>query len=676
VDLPVYSPSQIRPPLLPLIGFQRKPPRLAARGFSYALDFMLSIYKRLLWLGLLLGSLAVVYLLYRPALSGSFMFDDWPNLSGLKGLDDGNVDQVLAFVFPPIKSGPLGRPIAYASFVFQAANWPSDPEAFLYCNVLIHLINGLLVAWLALRLHRLLPNLTSSAEGFAVSLATLWMVQPLLASSSLMVIQRMTTLSATLMLAGMIAYLVGRERLTQAHRSGWLLMVAGMGLATILAMFTKETGALLPLYLWVLEVTLLKDVSPSQALRYWRGLLALPLLLLCAYWIMHWDALEAGAQRRPFTLVERLLTEPRILAQYVFLLFFPIRSQFGPFHDDYRISHSLLSPPSTIVCIVGWVLLIVLSVVKRKDWPLLAFSVGWFLVGHLLESTLFPLELYFEHRNYLAALGALASLCILLWRLPPSGRVLGGAVFGVYLVLNAFILHELTQVWGSSRLAAQLWLDQHPGSERARQQLAQQYLMADDEPKALKTIKEGYQFNPQLTRLALQTLQMSCFRGDDTTEMVKEMLPNLATGTTSFAALDALQRISNNLPKKSCKGMDEDVLLRILDTLMANPKYQVDLLSMADLHRLKAQQYANAGDLDLCVRNLDASFQAEPNIDIALLAVAYLSSAGLDDAALQKIVEFRSAAPVNPVLKRQWDKKLDEAQAAISGKSKSKSVAK
>ena len=34
-----------------------------------------------------------------------------------------------------------------------------------------------------------------------------------------------------------------------------------------------------------------------------------------------------------------------------------------------------------------------------------AFAVLFFLAGHILESSIFPLELIFEHRNYLPSFG-------------------------------------------------------------------------------------------------------------------------------------------------------------------------------------------------------------------------------------------------------------------------------
>src|SRR5690606_28740337 len=63
------------------------------------------------------------------------------------------------------------------------------------------------------------------------------------------------------------------------------------------------------------------------------------------------------------------------------------------------------SPPSTAVSILALAIASALAVVVRKRAP--GIFVGWFffLAAHLVESSFLPLELYFEHRNYLPALG-------------------------------------------------------------------------------------------------------------------------------------------------------------------------------------------------------------------------------------------------------------------------------
>src|SRR5690606_37994877 len=126
-------------------------------------------------------------------------------------------------------AGPLGRPLALASFVPQAYAWPDLPSAFLYINICIHLLNGVLVVWFIYCLTRA-RDATSQAGWFAVMTGFVWMVLPILVSSSLLIVQRMTTLSATFTLFGLIGYLYCRRLLEEKPRLSLALMTLALAL--------------------------------------------------------------------------------------------------------------------------------------------------------------------------------------------------------------------------------------------------------------------------------------------------------------------------------------------------------------------------------------------------------------------------------------------------------------
>ena len=52
----------------------------------------------------------------------------------------------------------------------------------------------------------------------------------------------------------------------------------------------------------------------------------------------------------------------------------------------------------------------------------LAFGIAWFLVGHSIESTVFSLELYFEHRNYFPGVGLFLLAGVLFALVARNGR--------------------------------------------------------------------------------------------------------------------------------------------------------------------------------------------------------------------------------------------------------------
>jgi len=167
--------------------------------------------------------------------------------------------------------------LALASFAAQAYAWPNGIALMLYTNVCIHLLNGVLVTWMLLLLLEVSGRAEQAGQGPRVAAigGALWMLMPLLASSSLLVVQRMTSLSATFVLAGGIGYLYGRAALERRPRVAFSIMVLALTVGTGLAALAKENGALLPLLVLVTELTILTRPAGALARSYRRRLLGL-----------------------------------------------------------------------------------------------------------------------------------------------------------------------------------------------------------------------------------------------------------------------------------------------------------------------------------------------------------------------------------------------------------------
>ncbi|HEX5960383.1 MAG TPA: hypothetical protein VFY97_03950, partial [Rhodanobacteraceae bacterium] len=107
----------------------------------------------------LVAILALTWWAYHPGLFGAFLFDDLGSLPKLGAT--GPVDNWAAF-WRYITSGhadPTGRPLALLTFLIDGNNWPTEPYPFKVTNVILHLINGALLAWVLWKLGQaLLPS--------------------------------------------------------------------------------------------------------------------------------------------------------------------------------------------------------------------------------------------------------------------------------------------------------------------------------------------------------------------------------------------------------------------------------------------------------------------------------------------------------------------------------------
>jgi hypothetical protein len=133
---------------------QHSPPVVEGRMLDRSTVFTLAL------LAVVLG---LTLLVYWAGLSGPLLLDDLPQLNGLiaQGASD---TATLIRNYIVSTSGPLGRPVAMASFIGDAVTHGPDIWWWKYNNVMFHLINGLLVFWLTALLVQATSNNKSSCR--------------------------------------------------------------------------------------------------------------------------------------------------------------------------------------------------------------------------------------------------------------------------------------------------------------------------------------------------------------------------------------------------------------------------------------------------------------------------------------------------------------------------------
>jgi tetratricopeptide (TPR) repeat protein len=378
------------------------------------------------WLLLVICALTVC--VYYPGLSGDYMFDDTGNLLDNTSLEIQSLDlDTLGKAAFSARSGVLRRPVSMASFALNRYFFGIHPFSHKAINLGIHLATGLLLFLLcrmlvdSYRQHHN-PELTArSAFWLPLIVTGLWLVHPLNLTSVLYIVQRMTSLSALFTVAGLCLYVIGRRRmLAGRHGMAWLLV--GLFGCGGLAILSKETGVLLPVYMLVIEITLFRFRNGQgqvdrAMLTFFMLFLLLPAISACLFLALRPEAFLNYAAR-DFTLSERLLTQPRVILFYLKMIVMPSVQELGLYHDDVSISHGLMDPPTTLYALLALSALLAAGAGLRLRAPLVSLGILWFFAGHALESTIFPLEMAHEHRNYLADFGILLALAGALTQAP------------------------------------------------------------------------------------------------------------------------------------------------------------------------------------------------------------------------------------------------------------------
>lgn len=536
-------------------------------------------------LSLLLAALAAAVAVYWPGLSSGFLLDDDANLGPVWEWLRGETGWLQ--VVMQNGSGPLGRPISMLSFIVNAGLWGQSAFALKAVNLALHLATGCAIFGFLAQLFKRDTLLRDKRLLCAAAVAAVWLLHPLFASTVLYVVQRMAILSAFFMVLGLWAYVHGRLRIEEGHsRSGLIWIFAVVPLTTILAAFSKENGALLPLLCGVIEWT---HFTPShgykraQAGRWFLGVfVAAPILLGIAYLLLNPDFFLAGYENRPFTLGERLLTQSRILFDYVGNLLLPVGQHFSLYRDSYPLSSGLLRPITTLFALLAWLLIIASAIGLSRVIPGLAAGIGIYLVGHLTESSIYPLLMYFEHRNYLPGIGVfVATISVLAYvahfvsaRMDRPNLVVGGALVGLLLALS-FATWARSLAWQNPRYLLEQSVSEYPDSRFARMELAA-LLMNDAPGPDVDGAIEHYQHLQGLELPSTRTIgyvgeiAVSCFsRGKTAPENLSAAFAQ-PPETIQSDYLKALEELGIILRRRDCEGASAseyaDHLVAVADT--------------------------------------------------------------------------------------------------------------
>lgn len=474
------------------------------------------------WLIMAIALLATTAV-YWHGLYGSWLFDDYPNIVDNQGLQITDTDLpslVRAALSSP--SSEFKRPLASLSFAANYLTAGLNPFTWKLTNLAIHLLNGLLVYLLSRRLLLAVacPVRESSSQqnekrrpadcdehaGIAAALvAASWMLLPINLTGVLYVVQRMESLANLFVLLGLLGYVSGRMQMLSGWRSGLLLCIASVFAMTAVGLTAKETAVMLPLYAFLIEWLIFgfaRQDATQDKTRLHQGLIALYLCVLAVplmiglVWLLPRLFTPSAWSTRDFTLGTRLLSEARIVTDYIGWTLAPTPQALSFYHDDFKVSTGWLTPWTTLASALFLAALTVAILWLRRRRPLAALGLALYLGCHLLTGTILPLELIYEHRNYFASLGLLLGVIPLLAgpRVPVNATA--GSHTGApwldrslplplarYVLLGGLMLLWTTEtvltsnVWSSPLSLAQDLAMRAPQSPRAQYELGRTYII-------------------------------------------------------------------------------------------------------------------------------------------------------------------------------------------------------
>ncbi len=345
---------------------------------------------------------------YSNTFQASFQFDDKPNIVDNQRLHltDLSPASIWGTFFAQAGKDSFSRPLPSLSL---ALNWYAGKEdtfGYHLVNTTIHILTALFLFLSVshlLKTPRLKDHYTAGDIYFISLLSTvLWAVNPIQIQAVTYIVQRMASMAALFYIIGIYFYLRGRQSNHIKHQFKFL---GACGISFVCALMSKENAVMMPASLFLIEVIFYRDLAAFIRIRKHVWLLTVTGIVVIFVGIALlkigvFDFIFNGYETRPFTLWERLLTEPRIVLFYISQIFYPLPGRFSITHDII-FSNSLLSPWTTFPAILAILVIVCAGVWQINKRPVVAFSILFFFINHVIESTVLPLEPIFEHRNYL-----------------------------------------------------------------------------------------------------------------------------------------------------------------------------------------------------------------------------------------------------------------------------------
>lgn len=559
--------------------------------------------------------------MYWSGLSGAFLLDDTPNLNVLNQLPaNPGLNDILNLATTGF-AGILGRSVSIFSFLLQHESWP-DPRNFKFVNLLIHLVNGGLLAFCCVLIGKQWRSQMVPAVAIA-AISFIWLAHPIQTSTVLYVVQRMTLLSASFSLLSILFYLLGRQLIIRGENlRGIALLLIGLVPIALLAVLSKENGVLIYLYVLVLEYTLFaRSEQPKLLLRFRQGLLAATVLIGIVGMVFIMPSTLEGYDLKPFSFTERVSTQFPVLATYLASIAVLLPNYYGIFHDDFANAQGL-SFVLSFLFIVG---LIVAALVKRKQWPLFAFAVLWFFAGHALESTFLPLEYYFEHRNYLPLFGPVFALVVFvsdaLPRLDSNRRNAAIAVLILAVAFMSFTTVRQTTLWGNALDQAYAAAEQHPASKRAQSNLVEKLSVAGQFQAAFDYHMAV--IDPEQLSIPpyIRWLEFSCILPNVEPPEDEILSRQGREAPHEYGAIFSLNNLVFGIQEGRCPAAPIPKIQLVLGELASNPNYAV---SEADIIFYQALLQASTENFSAAASLATESFHLRSDVRVGLYQANWL----------------------------------------------------
>jgi len=403
-------------------------------------------------------------------------------------------------------------PCRFITFMTLALNYHFNglnvPGYHLF-NMIVHLGSALLVWWLVL-LTCQSPvmkeeKISSHADIIALFAGLIFVSHPLQTEAVTFIWQRAASLAAFFYLASLAFYIKARLTDTPGHTQeyeitfgpGFSYYICSL-ITAVMAMFTKENAITLPLMVFFYEWCFLKNKNEklkwAQLFPFLLILFIIPRTMMLTISTRFQELQSITQGPGGISPIHYLLTQFRVMITYIRLLVLPLNLNID---YDYPVYKSLFDIP-VLASFLSVTAILYLAKHLFTKYRLISFSIGWFFLTLLPESSILPqMDVIFEHRLYLPMAGyglfLAAGAYYLLGKNDLKTMVI---TLSVIIVFYAVLTYQRNKIWNNEITLWEDTVQKSPHKARPHINRGWAYYNQGDDTKAMADYNKAIELNP------------------------------------------------------------------------------------------------------------------------------------------------------------------------------------
>lgn len=417
------------------------------------------------------------FFIYGNSLNGKFIWDD-------HGLVKNNIYIRNWANLPIILTGSFGaggsgksnfyRPVQMVIHTVGYSLWKLDVRGYHFTSILMHILA-------ALAIYFLISNIFSNrAISFAASL--LFIAHPVNTETVSYISGINDSLSLLFMLLCLTFFIKSRYLNNKA------LYILSL-FSFVFALLSKENAIILPTLILLYYYTFKKNIEVKRIVPFF--------IILISYFILRLVILGLPSYVQ-MTFVNLFARTPGFLiavTEYLRLLLVPFN-----LHMEYGNGLFKINDPQAILGLLILLSLVILAFNKRKNNPIIFFSVGWFLITLLPVSNIYYINDSFmmEHWVYAPSLGFFLIFADTAYRFLRNKAILITLLASI-LVFYSYLTIRQNEYWKEPVIFYKRALTYAPNSWRFYNELGIECANLGNYNDAIASYKKAIQINPHLT---------------------------------------------------------------------------------------------------------------------------------------------------------------------------------